>query len=62
MEVQKNEEHVFWWGVLGFFFPIIGLILWAVWEKSKPKAAKASGIGSLIIIILFILLAIVNFS
>lgn len=48
----KKEEPVdsgsFWYGVLGFFFPLIGLILFCVWRKEKPTSAKQCGIGALI--------------
>ena len=48
----KREEPVdtgsFWWGVLGFFFPLIGLILFCVWKNDKPTTAKHCGIGALI--------------
>lgn len=36
------------WGILGFFFPIVGLILFLVWRHDKPKSAKSAGIGALI--------------
>ena len=36
------------WGVLGFFFPIVGLILFLVWKSTKPNCAKVAGIGALI--------------
>ena len=36
------------WGVLGFFFPIVGLILFLVWRTTKPNCAKVAGIGALI--------------
>ena len=48
-EKQDNSSDVFvLWGVLGFFVPIVGLILFLVWKDDKPKDAKASGIGALI--------------
>ena len=57
------------WGVLGFFFPVIGLVLYLVWKESKPSASKASGIGALIsfilnivIYIIYLVIAIVMFS
>ena len=37
-----------WWGVLGFISPLVGLILFCVWNKEKPKNAKSSGIGAII--------------
>lgn len=36
------------WGVLSFFLPIVGLILFLVWRQEKPKSARVSGIGALI--------------
>ena len=43
-----NTESLFpLWGLLGFFVPIVGLILFIVWNKTKPKEAKAAGIGAL---------------
>ncbi|MCM1197168.1 MAG: hypothetical protein NC310_08910, partial [Roseburia sp.] len=55
----KNDEPVdygsVWWGVLGFFFPLIGLILFCIWKNDKPKSAKHAGIGALIGFILGII-------
>ena len=55
----KNDEPVdqgsVWWGVLGFFFPLIGLILFCVWKNDKPTSAKHVGIGALIGFILQII-------
>ncbi|MBR6472962.1 MAG: zinc-ribbon domain-containing protein [Firmicutes bacterium] len=36
------------WGVLGCCIPLVGLILFLVWKDSKPRSAKAAGIGALI--------------
>jgi len=38
----------FGWGVLGCCIPIVGLILFLVWKDTKPKTAKAAGIGALV--------------
>ena len=35
-------------GVLGFFFPLIGLILYCVWKDKTPLKAKSAGKGALI--------------
>ena len=35
-------------GIVGFIFPIIGLILFFVWRKNKPSAAKVSIIAAAI--------------
>lgn len=45
---EKNKESSFVWGILGFFFPIVGLILLLVWLKKNKSNAKAAGIGALI--------------
>lgn len=34
--------------VLGFFIPIIGLILWLIWKDKTPLKAKSVGQGALI--------------
>ena len=44
----KSSGGSIGWGVLGFFVPIAGLILFIVWLKKKEKDAKAAGLGALI--------------
>ncbi len=44
----EQDSGSFGWAVLGFFFPIVGLILFLVWKQSKPKCAKMAGIGALV--------------
>ena len=54
------------WAVLGFFFPLVGLILYLAWIDTKPKSAKAAGkgaiIGFIVGIVLTIILLIILFS
>lgn len=38
----------FGWGLLGCCVPLVGLILFLVWKDTKPKTAKAAGIGALV--------------
>lgn len=45
-------------GVLGFFIPLVGLILYLVWKNTLPKRAKAAGKGALISVILGFVLVI----
>ncbi len=45
----------FGWGLLGCCIPIVGLILFLVWKDSRPKTAKAAGIGALVSLIPIIL-------
>lgn len=36
------------YGILGFFIPIVGLVLYLNWKKDTPLRAKSAGIGALI--------------
>lgn len=36
------------WMFLGFFLPIVGLILFLVWVRSWPNNSKAAGLGALV--------------
>ena len=44
---------------LGFFFPIVGLILYLVWKDQTPLKAKSAGKGALIGIIVWTTLSII---
>lgn len=46
------------WGVLGFFFPLIGLILFLVWKDEYPNRSKMCGKGALISVIVYFALVI----
>ena len=43
------------WGLLGCCIPVAGLVLFLVWKDTKPRTAKAAGIGALVSVILGIL-------
>lgn len=48
------------WGILGFFMPTVGVILYFLWRKSSPNNARKTGQGVLANIILnFALILIV---
>ena len=49
----------FGWGVLGCCIPIVGLILFLVWKDTKPKTAKAAGIGALVSVIIAVVYYVV---
>lgn len=36
------------YAVLGFFFPLVGFILYLVWKPNRPLRAKSAGKGALI--------------
>ena len=55
-----KEGSKFGWGLLGFFIPLVGFILFLVWRKEKKKAAKASGIGALIGFLLGIIGSVIS--
>jgi len=59
--ITTYETNTFGWGLLGFCIPVVGLVLYLVWNKEKPKTAKAAGIGALVSFILSIILYIVYF-
>lgn len=62
------DSGSFGWAVLGFFIPIVGLILFLVWKDQKPLSSKKAGIGALVgviatvvfYIIFYVLLAAVG--
>lgn len=53
-EIRENvlpDSGGFGWGVLGFIFPLVGLILYLIWKDTKPKTAHSAGKGALISVI-----------
>lgn len=54
VEVVENKDSgaAFAWGILGFFIPLVGLILFLVWREERPKDSKGAGIGALVRVIL----------
>ena len=64
MEENTNvaeDKGGFLWGLLGCCIPIVGLILFLVWKDTKPKTAKAAGIGALISVCLAVVYYIIVF-
>lgn len=50
-----SEGNTFGWAVLGFFFPIVGLILFLIWQTERPLSAKSAGTGALVSVVVGIL-------
>lgn len=50
-----NDNGGFLWGLLGCCIPVVGLVLFLVWKDTKPKTAKAAGIGALVSVILIVI-------
>lgn len=49
------------WGLLGCCIPVVGLVLFLVWKDTKPKTAKAAGIGALVCVGLYALIYLASF-
>lgn len=47
-DIQNEAWSNSGWSLLGFFIPIVGLILYLVWKETSPSKAKAAGYGALI--------------
>ena len=48
--------------VLGFLIPLVGLILWAVWNGPTPLKAKSAGKGALIGIVVQFAAGVIYFA
>ncbi len=64
---QENKPPVidnggFGWGLLGFVFPLVGLILFLVWKDTKPRTARAAGKGALVSVIACVVIYLVLFA
>ena len=46
--------------ILGFFFPLIGLILYLVYKDNKPLQARSAGKGALIGFIVSVVLGVIG--
>ena len=56
--VEKDDGNI-GWAILGFFFPLVGLILYLVWKDSKPLSAKKASKGALIGVIVVVALDLI---
>ena len=60
MNENANDKGGFLWGLLGFCIPIVGLILFIAWKGTKPKTAKAAGIGALVSVVITVIFYILS--
>ena len=44
----QEETSTALYAVLGFFIPIVGLILYLIWKDERPRASASAGKGALI--------------
>lgn len=56
----ENDAPSAGFGVLGFFLPLIGFILWLIWKETSPLKAKSCGKGALIGIVVSIVFSIIG--
>ncbi len=59
--MNSDDSGNFGWSILGCCIPIVGLILFLVWNKEKPNTAKKAGIGALVGVAFSILFYVVIF-
>lgn len=55
----KEEKGSVLLGILGFMFPLIGLILYLAMMHSEPKKAKSAGKGALIAFIIYLVFIVI---
>lgn len=47
------------WGVLGFFIPLVGMILYFAWKNDRARDAKFAGIGAVLCVIFAVAFAVI---
>ena len=57
--VDPNDSDSIGWAVLGFFLPIVGLILYLVWAQTRPNSAKLCGMGALVGVLAEVIFSVV---
>lgn len=57
---QLNDSGSIIWGVLGFIFPILGLIFFLIWRNTKPRTARMAGKGALISVALSLVFSLLG--
>ncbi len=59
-DANTDDAPSIGFGILGFLFPLIGLILYLVWKDTTPLKAKSCGKGALIGFIFSIITGIIS--
>lgn len=62
VNMKPADTGSFGWAVLGFFIPIVGLVLWLVWKDEKPKSAKMAGVGALVSVAVAVVIYVLCFA
>lgn len=48
-----NADSNILWGLLCFFFPVVGLIIYLCWRDTQPERAKVCGICAIVGVCLY---------
>ncbi len=56
--IEHEDSGSIGFAIAGFFIPLVGLILFLVYEGKRPKAAKSAGKGALIGVITRVVLSV----
>ncbi len=60
-ETVAEDKGSVGWAILGFFIPLVGIILFLAWNKSRHGDAKKAGLGALIGVILQVITYVLVF-
>lgn len=60
-DINPQDTGSIGWGVLGFFIPLVGLILYFAWKNSMPQNARMAIKGALIGFITDIVFSIIGY-
>ncbi len=56
---SPEDASSFGYAMLGFFVPIVGLVLWLVWRDTLPLRAKSAGKGALTAVLLNVVVVVI---
>jgi len=56
---QQPRKGNIGWAVLGFLFPLVGLVLYLVWKDDRPGDANMAGKGALVSVIISVALMVI---
>ena len=58
VSADEGKDYKLIYGLIGFFIPIVGVILYLIYEKSRPVAARAAVKGAIISVIVSVGLSV----
>lgn len=59
MSVFYEKKESYWWFILGFFLPVVGIILYFVFKESNLARAKKCLYGAISIIVAIVFVALI---